>query len=116
MRVKLQTDYSIKYISNPFYHLKGLGFSYGDWEVLETTPRRLTGGIKTVRYTKLEIEMPDWLDELAQKHPAPDTTPVAKSVALPAKASSKTQAVQARGASKTSASFLNRLGKLLGLN
>jgi hypothetical protein len=76
----LQPDYSIKYISNPFNHLRGLGYTYGEWEVWDITPKHLSGGNKAVRYTKLEIEMPQWLDQLAQEHPAPGSTPVAPSL------------------------------------
>jgi len=82
----LQPDYSIKYISNPFNHLRGLGYTYGEWEVWDITPKHVSGGNKAVRYTKLEIEMPQWLDQLAQEHPAPGSTPVAPSLVESSKA------------------------------
>jgi hypothetical protein len=81
----MQPDYSIEYMTNPFHHLRGLGYTSGEWEEWDTTPIHVTGGNRAVRYTKLEIEMPEWLDELVLEHPAPDGTPVAATVAESAK-------------------------------
>lgn len=104
----MQQDYSITYMSNPFFHLKGLGFTTGVWEELDTTPKHVTGGYKTVRYTKLEIEIPEWLEELTQEKPA--------GVSYPPPTKTATQQADQPEPSirKGTTGLLNKLGKLLG--
>lgn len=106
----MQPDYSIKYIANPFNHLKGLGYTYGEWEVWDITPKHVSGGNKAVRYTKLEIEMPQWLDELAQEHPAPGSTPVAPSLNGTSKREVISVQPQARIATKPTPGMWARVG------
>ena len=108
----VQPDYSIKYISNPLNHLRGLGYTYGEWVDWDITPKHISGGNKAVRYTKLEIEMPQWLDQLAQEHPAPGATPVAPAMLQASKAPATLVQVSAKAAVKENRGLWAKFGSL----
>lgn len=110
----MQPDYSISYMSNPFFHLKGLGFTSGVWEEWEITPKHVTGGNKTVRYTKLEIEVPDWLEQLTQPEASTGSyPPPSKTVEQPAKPAIQA-ASSTKSTTKPSTGLLHVIGKMFG--
>jgi len=100
-------------MSNPFFHLKGLGFTTGIWEEWDTTPKYVTGGNKTVRYTKLEIEVPDWLEELTQKEPDNGSYPPPTKYTTNQQ-STTTDQPEPTIVRKGTTGLLNKLGKFLG--
>ncbi len=102
----MHQDYSVKYIADPRNHIRNLGPTGGAWEELDLSQHRLTGGSSNVRYTKLEIEMPGWLDDLVEEYPSPEGPPVAVTSAEPAK--------KLGGKRPTKDGFFGKLGRLLG--
>ncbi len=108
----MQPEYSVSYFSNPYNHIEDRGPTGGEWEEWDITKPLTTGGNKTVRYTKLEIEMPNWLDQLAHEHPAPGSPPIVAASAVPKPQPEPVQPTKA--ARKGTTGLLNKLGKLFG--
>ncbi|HEX2915434.1 MAG TPA: hypothetical protein VH186_32040 [Chloroflexia bacterium] len=64
----MEPDYSVSYIANPFNQLKANDTKEKDWQEWDLAPRAKDKTSQPVRYSRLEIEMPNWLDDLIDTH------------------------------------------------